>query len=132
MNTKLIIVVSLAMVLAGCATTKNNGAQSQQLHERISSLEDELQRKNQVISDLEQDLERMSSLPQGQAFSSKLSTKQIQAALKKAGFYNGPLDGKVGVKTKEAIKAFQKANGLKADGIVGRSTQSELRRYLNL
>ncbi|MFA4888897.1 MAG: peptidoglycan-binding domain-containing protein [Candidatus Omnitrophota bacterium] len=61
----------------------------------------------------------------------QLSIRQIQRALKKAGFYNGEIDGKIGAKTKESIIKFQKAHGLKADGIVGKRTSAELNRYLS-
>lgn len=61
---------------------------------------------------------------------SKDRTKQIQTALKKAGFYKGEIDGKVGLQTKMAIKAFQKSKGLTADGIVGQRTWEELSKYL--
>ena len=54
----------------------------------------------------------------------------IQKALKKAGYYNGPLDGKVGPGTRDAIAAFQKDNGLAADGVCGRGTWSKLKSYL--
>jgi len=60
----------------------------------------------------------------------RLSTKQIQQALKKAGFYKGEIDGRAGPKTKEAIMKFQKARGLKVDGVVGKRTSAELRKYL--
>ncbi|MCM8756776.1 MAG: peptidoglycan-binding protein [Candidatus Omnitrophica bacterium] len=61
----------------------------------------------------------------------KLSAKKIQLALKNAGFYDGPIDGKIGDKTRKAIKEFQKANGLTPDGIVGRRTIAKLVKYLN-
>lgn len=60
----------------------------------------------------------------------QLNIKQIQRALKKSGFYKGEIDGKTGPKTKEAIMKFQKARGLKADGVVGKRTSAELRKYL--
>ena len=56
--------------------------------------------------------------------------KQIQIALQKACFYKGKIDGKIGPQTKEAIKAFQKARGLKIDGTVGAQTWVELNKYL--
>lgn len=56
--------------------------------------------------------------------------KQIQIALQKAGFYKGRIDGKLGSQTKEAIREFQKANGLKPDGIVGKRTAEKLSKYL--
>jgi len=61
----------------------------------------------------------------------ELSAKQIQKALKNAGFYQGSIDGKIGSKTKEAIIKFQKAKSLKADGIVGKRTSVELNKYLS-
>jgi peptidoglycan hydrolase-like protein with peptidoglycan-binding domain len=58
------------------------------------------------------------------------SKREIQQALKNAGFYQGSVDGKMGPQTREAIKQFQQSNGLKADGIVGRQTWSKLEPYL--
>ena len=57
-------------------------------------------------------------------------TKQIQMALKKAGFYKGEIDGKIGHQTRVAIQSFQKAKGLDPDGIVGPKTWEELSKYL--
>jgi len=57
-------------------------------------------------------------------------SKEIQTALKAAGFYNDNIDGKIGPKTKRAIIEFQKARGLKADGKVGPKTWAELERFL--
>ena len=59
-----------------------------------------------------------------------LTHKDIQLALKNAGFYNGTIDGKIGKNTKRAIREFQKANGLKADGVVGPKTKDLLLQYL--
>ena len=55
--------------------------------------------------------------------------KDIQTALKNAGFYNGKIDGSKGRSTKKAIKEFQKANGLRADGVVGKKTWELLGKY---
>jgi len=57
-------------------------------------------------------------------------TRDIQTALKNAGFYTGALDGKAGPKTKKAIMEFQKAKGLKVDGKVGSKTWAEMEKYL--
>jgi peptidoglycan hydrolase-like protein with peptidoglycan-binding domain len=56
--------------------------------------------------------------------------RQIQTALRKAGFYKGEIDGKEGPQTTRAIKAFQKAKGLNPDGVVGSKTWEELEKYL--
>lgn len=54
---------------------------------------------------------------------------EIQECLKNAGFYNGAIDGIKGKQTRRAIKEFQKANGLTADGVVGKKTWEVLRTY---
>lgn len=72
--------------------------------------------------------------PQGKPTKERLPQdrkKQIQIALQKAGFYKGKIDGKIGPQTKEAIKAFQKANGLASDGIVGKRTWEKLSKHLS-
>ena len=52
--------------------------------------------------------------------------KQIQTKLKNWGYYTGNVDGIFGSKTFEAVKRFQKANGLTVDGIVGEKTLAAL------
>jgi murein L,D-transpeptidase YcbB/YkuD len=59
-------------------------------------------------------------------------SKKIQQALKNAGLYAGSIDGKIGPKTREAIKTFQSQNGLKADGVAGAQTWSKLAPYYNM
>ena len=61
----------------------------------------------------------------------KPTAKQVQQALKNAGFYAGKVDGTIGPKTKKAIEAFQSKNGLKADGKVGAKTWKLLSTHLN-
>ena len=48
--------------------------------------------------------------------------RNIQERLKKWGYYNGAVDGIYGQKTANAVKYFQRKNGLKADGIAGTQT----------
>ena len=52
--------------------------------------------------------------------------KEVQRRLKEKGFYKGSVDGVFGPGTREAVIAFQKKNGLKADGIVGKATYKAL------
>ena len=65
--------------------------------------------------------------------SSGEDVEKIQKALKNAGFQCGEfgkdldgVDGKLGKVTQNAIKAFQKAHGLEADGIIGPKTLKAL------
>lgn len=50
----------------------------------------------------------------------------IQQRLKELGYYKGNVDGVYGNQTRNAVIAFQKANGLVADGIVGEKTAKVL------
>lgn len=52
--------------------------------------------------------------------------KEVQRRLKLWGYYDGQVDGVFGVGTKRAVIAFQKKNGLTADGVVGKSTYKAL------
>ncbi|HBR14069.1 MAG TPA: hypothetical protein DD723_00800 [Candidatus Omnitrophica bacterium] len=121
-----------AFFLSGCATTNRKSAlEFQQCQNRVSLLEGE-------VADLEYALQgkgsegyRRSGSVQKPNAGSAYTASQIQKALKSAGYYNGPLDGKIGAKTQEAIMKFQKDNGLKVDGKVGRMTWSELKPYLD-
>ncbi|MFH0913061.1 MAG: peptidoglycan-binding domain-containing protein [Candidatus Omnitrophota bacterium] len=70
-------------------------------------------------------------LPPVMAASSKPTVREIQAALKNAGYYIGLVDGKIGPLTKKAIEDFQKASNLEVDGKVGSKTWALLSAYLN-
>lgn len=52
--------------------------------------------------------------------------RQIQTKLQSLGYLQGNIDGIYGNKTKEAVAAFQKDKGLKADGIAGQQTLAAL------
>ena len=52
--------------------------------------------------------------------------KSVQRRLKELGYYTGSLDGDYGTGTFNAVKAFQKNNGLTADGIAGNATYKKL------
>ena len=47
---------------------------------------------------------------------------QIQTKLKRWGYYKGNIDGIYGSQTVEAVKYFQRKNGLAVDGIAGKNT----------
>ena len=54
------------------------------------------------------------------------NVKDLQSRLYTLGYYTGEIDGQFGAATKEAVLAFQRRNGLGADGIVGEETRSRL------
>ncbi len=128
--------------LSGCATArKQTDLEIQGLKNQISVLEAEIQSKDEEISSLRDALsktvEQKEKLAKeagrkkliGEA-KSRPSIKQIQIALINAGYNPGSIDGRMGKQTREAIKAFQKANNLKEDGKVGKETWSLLKEYL--
>ncbi|MFA5272140.1 MAG: peptidoglycan-binding domain-containing protein [Candidatus Omnitrophota bacterium] len=136
---RIIFSAILILGLVGCATGKKGetaGTQAQELQVKISDLEKQLQYKDEEIRDLEEKLSKGKAYDSGEIVNaaevdiSKVTPKNIQNALKNAGFYVGTIDGKIGRKTKEAIKEFQKANKLKSDGVVGKQTWSKLQKYL--
>jgi len=128
----LIIIAALLLVISGCVTTPviNYSAENQQLKTQVASLETELSRLKADNAQLQQQLQM-----QQQAVSKKEirmpNASEIQAALKKAGFYAGPVDGQIGSQTKEAVKKFQEANKINPDGIVGSRTWQLLLKYLD-
>jgi len=132
MFARMILFVSLVFVLAGCATgskkqiTQSQPIVSQRAYQQESYSRDYGQDDAGQSESYEKPAKKISSEPAIQ-----LSPKQIQRALKNAGFYQGPIDGKIGDKTKKAIVKFQKAKGFKADGIVGKRTSAALNKYLS-
>ena len=50
------------------------------------------------------------------------AVRDLQEALKALGHDPGPIDGVFGTTTETAVKAFQQARGITADGIVGKVT----------
>lgn len=140
------IVASAA--LAGCATTTPQ--EQDQLRAQVGSLQSRVAALNSQVEELrtrQQSLEERawdrgarpttaSAAPVTEAASAEpgphrvLTGKEIQLALQHAGIYHGPLDGKLGPQTRVAIKLFQSAHHLKADGVAGTKTMIALAAYL--
>ncbi|MCM8779799.1 MAG: peptidoglycan-binding protein [Candidatus Omnitrophica bacterium] len=132
-----VIAVFLGMCISGCATSAKKSSESD-LKDRLSACEAQLQEKDSELSNLRDALAsviqenenlKMAKAPSA-VVAAKPSTKDIQLALKNAGFDPGKIDGKMGRQTIDAIKGFQKANGLTADGKVGGKTWALLSQYL--
>jgi peptidoglycan hydrolase-like protein with peptidoglycan-binding domain len=60
--------------------------------------------------------------PNLQKGSTDPAVRDLQEALKALGYNPGPIDGVFGATTETAVKAFQQAKGITADGIVGKVT----------
>ena len=142
MNRAIPTILSLLLVLSvvsGCATTRARHAQTPDANAEVASLQSQLQAKDQRIQELQSQLESKDrslttnfvSTGASDKFKilrvSGVSTVDLQKALVKAGFDPGPTDGRLGKKTRTAVKAFQKKNHLTADGVVGEKTWAVLR-----
>lgn len=68
-------------------------------------------------SSLKEDSDAQQNYPYLQSGSSGKVVALLQEAFKELGFYSGSVDGSFGVSTLAAMKAFQKKNGIKQDGI---------------
>ncbi|MCO5092075.1 TIGR02594 family protein [Bosea sp. (in: a-proteobacteria)] len=59
-----------------------------------------------------------------------MNTREVQAALLSLGFDPKGVDGFAGVKTRNAVTAFQRSAGLHVDGLAGPDTWEALKRAL--
>lgn len=129
------LAVIFVFSLSGCATTKRNSElEIQGLKHQVLALETQLRDKDEELNSLKEPLakenEELNANNIGEA-KQDIDTKQIQLALKNADYYQGAIDGVMGKHTRRAIRAFQRANNLSADGKVGKNTWAILKEYLN-
>ncbi len=134
---KLFIVPVTALLLAGCATTRAKKADMPDADSQLVQMQTQLQALEQENQELRSQLEsqersvgdfsdRSVSAKSDILRVSGVTATQLQKALHRAGYDPGPIDGRVGKKTRSAVKAFQRRQNLKADGIVGERTWSAL------
>ncbi len=155
MRLNFLVFLVFTFFLSGCATTKD----LQLLKDKINSLENEVKQRQDSEALLKENQGQLEEVLKKQfeanlllrqqlneakekadAISKKMdedksklslpSGKDIQEALKKAGFYKGVIDGSIGSETKDAIRKFQEANNLVSDGVVGSRTWSLLAPFL--
>jgi peptidoglycan hydrolase-like protein with peptidoglycan-binding domain len=50
----------------------------------------------------------------------------VQLALRKRGYYSGPIDGDIGPGTQAAIRAYQRDHNMRASGTIGNSLLDRL------
>lgn len=158
MFVRFFILCAIIIGLSGCATIKKETKEDQlnQFQTQICELQNQVKQKDEQINYLQNrvaEQEQLTSLinqrMRRESFKSKKKKRQekisyekdnkkncektpenIQLALKNAGFYKGPINGKLGQKTRNAICRFQKSKRIKVDGAVGQKTWSCLKKYL--
>ncbi len=139
------LAVVLAVMLTGCATHRaaqirnvsEMDTQVARLDDRVSMLEQHFGliegkawNQREDVSYLKGRVEGIQAGVGSNGVVGKPTPRRIQSALKNAGYYNGRVDGKIGQQTKQAVKEFQKANALNADGVVGPKTWMQLAQFL--
>jgi murein L,D-transpeptidase YcbB/YkuD len=158
--TRLLLVFVLAVAFSGCATTQTKTQNEQlesrmtDLEKNLQAKDAQIVDLQYQVKDLSGKIEasKPGEADQASAVSKdsmggesgktsdimsnsqilrvKVSSEKVQRALKAAGVYTGPVDGKIGQGTRAAIVEFQKSHGLKADGVLGKKTWEELKTYL--
>lgn len=135
--TALAVLAALIMVTSGCATMMRQKEEANDLRVRVTEMEKQIQQKDAEIDSLKRSLAKttedkiLAMRAANETMGTELpSIRDIQTALKNAGYDPGTIDGKMGSATRKAVKAFQKDNGLYVDGKVGKKTWSALEPYL--
>lgn len=130
------------LLMAGCAASlRSRTSEVESLKTQVASLETQVGQLNAQVEELSKKQAMAKGQPQPASVAKEnrlakgpnaaLPPRQVQLALKSAGFYAGPIDGKLGQRTKEAVQAFQRSNGLTPDGKVGTKTSVALAKFLD-
>ncbi len=135
----------LAVGVAGCVGNDKYNKDMNMLRSQMQLVQSDVENLRTGQQKIEEDLTEVSKIKSAPVSSGGVSvtgevyrtpsgftlpSRDIQKALKNAGYYNGPIDGKVGSGTRSAIKQFQEDQGLSADGVCGRNTWSKLQPFL--
>ena len=140
------ILLGTLVLTTGCTTKKRHQRDITTLQTQIGALQSEVARLDQSLKDSESALRTAQGggvsggVGSGSIFSDggpvyrtpsgfELPALSIQKALKGAGYYQGNIDGKIGTGTKQAIKNFQRDQGLTPDGVCGRQTWVRLKSF---
>lgn len=137
--------LGILVLTTGCTTKKRHQRDVTNLQGQIGALQSEIARLDQSLKDTETALKTvqekgttggtsvLGQLTEGATYRTpsgfELPAAAIQRALKGAGYYQGTIDGKVGSRTKQALRDFQRDNGLAADGVCGRQTWARLKSF---
>lgn len=132
--------IAVVFVATGCAKTTSTKKRVNALEAQVGVLTDEITRLDQQLQETRGAMGTgASTYAGGRSVEAtniyrtpsgfELPSRDIQSALKSAGYYQGSVDGKIGPGTKDAVKAFQRDHGLSPDGVVGRQTWEKLKTY---
>ncbi len=136
------LIICLGLTISGCSSAQKKLSEEVKgvktrvdtLETRVESVETKQSETERLAMEQAQRVEELKServpiasktnveVKRKSSRQDKEHIKNIQACLQNAGFYHGEIDGIKGRKTRSAIRKFQSANGLAADGVVGKKT----------
>lgn len=136
--------------LTGCgATTQIMQLEMRDLKNRLAHLESEFGRHEESIREIRTSTQAApaiqpapaEALPVVNPWSARserpaeqprrpMTTRDVQKALRNVGANPGPIDGKMGRRTRAALRAYQRRNGLAVSGRADRQTRHSLSDHL--
>lgn len=140
-----VLIFFVILALSGCSTApKKYHEEMTGMKTRVETLESRVDTVETKQAEAEKTMADRGEAPKESKYDGETSnieikprftktkehTKDTQLALKNAGYYKGSIDGVKGKATRKAVRAFQKANGLTPDGIVGKKTWDLLSKHL--
>ncbi|MSR77627.1 MAG: peptidoglycan-binding protein [Candidatus Omnitrophica bacterium] len=146
---RLLSLVGISFLGFGCATKAYVSKQVNPVQSQVAVLTEEVAKMDEALQDVRGSIQSRSAAEpsvRGKSRSGgariaggvyrtpsgfELPSLDIQTALKGAGYYHGNVDGKIGPGTEAALRAFQKDNGLEADGLCGQMTWVKLKSFLS-
>lgn len=145
MRMGILLVVVLTLPLTGCALFEVQDLDSRvsTLEKRVNAVENRAYEKDAqpqtpqtvetvtYVTPIEIEVKKPPRRTASKTSTITMTKKEIQTALRNAGYYNGSIDGVLGNKSREAVRKFQADNGLKVDGLVGTETKNILIDYLS-
>ena len=153
MRKMMFLALSFAVFFTGCITVEKAAAPNQEIEiirekrvikrevETVVEPQDKIIALQGRLKELQQENNKLRSLLAEKEkllneYSKKSEYKmptgiEIQTALISTGFYAGKIDCVIGHQTKTAIKAFQQAEGLNPDGVIGSRTWEKLQKHLD-
>src|SRR3989338_1161690 len=136
MVNRFVLTMAMAGLLTGCATTGKQPSTVSQLQIRVDQIESQLDEQGQDIADIKSSISGIAQhvvqapyateaavAPRARVEESlskatqsggegilrvPVDPREVQQALKSAGYYTGEIDGKLGAGSQKAIKDFQR------------------------
>ena len=142
-----LLLSGLVLASTGCVTRGRHQREINGLQGQIAQMDQDLKAQEERSRALEAELEARRGATtgarekaaggfQGGVYRTpsgfELPAADLQKALKSAGYYAGAIDGEIGPDSREAIRNFQRDNGLSVDGVCGRQTWSKLKTYIDV